>query len=236
MMMSLQRPRADKMSLNANSAPRPPVTALTHTTEVSKALMTLFGDPELGKKDARLRFLDAALELMQKDLITVPEVVEQIKSLPADPQEQVQWVNSYLWANQRAQFAVAAGLSLDDYIRLGTELDVVENPRPTANALGDTLQQPSQVPQPASTHEQTITAITHTAEISKALMTILRDPELGRKDQRSQILAAALELMDKGIATVPAVVEQIKSLPSDPQGQMQWVKAYLMAQLAIITG
>ena len=114
-----------------------------------------------------------------------------------------------------------------------------------SNALGPGLPQagaPSLVPQqggqqppaaPAPSHEQTVAALTHTAAVSKELMTILRDPDLGKKDARSQIVDAALELVQKGLASVPAVVEQIKSLPSDAQGQLQWVKGHLMAnQLA----
>lgn len=97
------------------------------------------------------------------------------------------------------------------------------------NALGGTPQQPPQVPQPAPTHEQTVIALHHTAEVSQQLMALMRDPELGKKDARSEIVDVALELVQKGLATVPAVVEQVKNLPSDPQGQLNWVKAHLMA-------
>jgi hypothetical protein len=84
-------------------------------------------------------------------------------------------------------------------------------------------------PQPAPTHEQTVAALHHTSEVTKELMTLMRDPELGKKDARSHIVGAALELVGKGLATVPAIVEQVKNLPSDPRGQLEWVKGHLMA-------
>ena len=93
---------------------------------------------------------------------------------------------------------------------------------------------PPQGPQqPAPTHEETVAALHHTSVVSKELMGLLRDPALGKKDARSQIVDASLEMVQKGIATVPAIVEQIKGLPSDPQGQLNWVKGHLLAnQLA----
>jgi hypothetical protein len=93
---------------------------------------------------------------------------------------------------------------------------------------------PPQGPQqPAPTHEETVAALHHTSIVSKELMGLLRDPALGKKDARSQIVDASLELVAKGIATVPAIVEQIKGLPADPQGQLNWVKGHLLAnQLA----
>jgi hypothetical protein len=103
---------------------------------------------------------------------------------------------------------------------------------PTAG-LGNPGAAPQGQQQPAPTHEQTVAALHHTAEVTHQLMTLMKDPDLGKKDARSQIVDASLELVQKGLTTVPAIVEQIKTVPQDPQGQLNWVKGHLLAnQLA----
>jgi hypothetical protein len=113
----------------------------------------------------------------------------------------------------------------------------VSDGAPPGNALNPAAAgAPSIVPpqgqqSPSPSHEQTVAALHHTSEVSKQLMSLMRDPELGKKDARSQIIDASLELVQKGLATVPAIVEQIKGLPSDPRGQLDWVKGHLLGNL-----
>lgn len=87
-------------------------------------------------------------------------------------------------------------------------------------------QQPQQMPAPS--HEQTVCALYQSGEIQKRMSKLLSNPTLGKKDARSAIVDAALELSQDGLVSVPHVVEQMKGLPSDPAGQLKWVQMQVL--------
>lgn len=90
-----------------------------------------------------------------------------------------------------------------------------------------------QMPAPAPTHEQTVAALHHTSQIQKRMGKLLGNPALGKKDARSDIVDAGLDLAQEGLVSIPHVVEQMKTLPSDPAGQLRWVQMQvLMSKLA----
>ena len=97
------------------------------------------------------------------------------------------------------------------------------------------LMRPPQQPQqrPPMSHEMTVAAITHFQAVTKQLKQIAANPGLGRENIRPKIFNAIASLLGDGFFTLPMVMNEIKTLPTDPVGQKQWVMTHLMnAQMA----
>ena len=52
---------------------------------------------------------------------------------------------------------------------------------------------------------------------------LLSSPVLGKGNMRPKIFDAAATLIGEGIATVPEIMNGMKSLPDDPLGQKKWI-------------
>lgn len=99
--------------------------------------------------------------------------------------------------------------------------------------------QPSQ-PQlpPAPSHGQTVTALRHFSALEEELSGIMKDPDLGKSDVRSEIIDSMMRLVGEGIVTAPNAVTELSTLPDKPYEQRAWVNQHflnvVMAQNAIL--
>lgn len=100
-------------------------------------------------------------------------------------------------------------------------------------------QQPSQ-PQlpPAPSHGQTVTALRHFSALEEELSGIMKDPDLGKSDVRSEVIDSMMRLVGEGIVTAPNAVMELSTLPDKPYEQRAWVNQHflnvVMAQNAIL--
>lgn len=76
----------------------------------------------------------------------------------------------------------------------------------------------------------------HLITFQKEFLKILRDPDIGKKDIKGPIMDMMASTVAEGLVTLPQVMQQLKTLPSDPLAQRQWVeKHYANAKQASIT-
>ena len=71
------------------------VAALMHLSAVQE-MLGLTQLPELGKANIRPEIYDATAELMAQGLVTLPQVMTEIRNIPADPPGQRTWVTTHL--------------------------------------------------------------------------------------------------------------------------------------------
>lgn len=79
------------------------VAALVHLQAVQKAMDGLSRLPGLGKENIRPEIFDATADLMGQGMFTLPQVMNEIKAIPADPPGQKQWVLQHLQQISAAQ-------------------------------------------------------------------------------------------------------------------------------------
>jgi hypothetical protein len=77
---------------------------------------------------------------------------------------------------------------------------------------------------PAPTHEHAVATLRHFDAISHELLPILQNKNLGKSSVKSQIIDAATKLVGRRIMTPAQAVEQLGSVPNDPQLQRKWVE------------
>jgi hypothetical protein len=74
---------------------------------------------------------------------------------------------------------------------------------------------------PAPTHAQTVATLRHMSAVGRELETLLRNPDLGKADIRSDIIDAVTRLVADRILTAPQGVEQLGKVPDKPFDQKQ---------------
>lgn len=72
------------------------VAAITHFQAVKKQLMRLATNPGLGKENIRPAIFNATADLLGEGFFTLPQLMNEIKSLPVDPPGQKKWVMQHL--------------------------------------------------------------------------------------------------------------------------------------------
>ena len=91
---------------------------------------------------------------------------------------------------------------------------------------GAAQQQAPQPPQPPS-HAQTVAALRHFKAILDQLQGLLKNPELGRADLKSQIIDGVTKLVADRMMAPNTAVTELASVPPKPFDQKQWaVKHY----------
>lgn len=86
------------------------VAAITHFQAVKKQLTRLAANPGLGKENIRPAIFNATADLLGEGFFTLPQLMNEIKSLPVDPPGQKKWVMQHLSNVTLAQHQV-----LDDH-------------------------------------------------------------------------------------------------------------------------
>jgi hypothetical protein len=72
------------------------VAALTHLQAMQRTMAKLSRLPGIGKENIRPAIFDASADLLGRAMLSLPQVMNEIKSIPADPPGQKQWVLQHL--------------------------------------------------------------------------------------------------------------------------------------------
>jgi hypothetical protein len=99
-------------------------------------------------------------------------------------------------------------------------------PGPT-NALQG--QAPAQQPMPPPpSHQQTVVALRHADALEKELTGLLKNPDCGKTDLRSEIIDATTKLVSEGFTTPAEAVAELGTVPDRPFDQKKWLENHLM--------
>lgn len=96
---------------------------------------------------------------------------------------------------------------------------------PLAGLLAQQQGQPQQ--KPAPNQQQTVAALMHLTAVQKEMEKLSNLPGIGKENIRPEIFDTTAELMGRGLFTLPQVMNEIKTIPSDPPGQRNWVMTHL---------
>ena len=94
-----------------------------------------------------------------------------------------------------------------------------------SNAL-QTAPPQQRIPPPPS-HQQTVAALRHFDAIEKELTGLLKSPDCGKADIRSEIIDATTALVSKGFMTPADAVSQLSTVPDRPFDQKKWLENHL---------
>jgi hypothetical protein len=76
---------------------------LRHLAEFSRHWREIMTEPGFGTKDIKGSILEMMAEVMGDGLVTLPQVMDQLKRLPTQPLQQRQWVEQHYKDDQQAQ-------------------------------------------------------------------------------------------------------------------------------------
>jgi hypothetical protein len=112
-------------------------------------------------------------------------------------------------------------------------------PQAMGTAPGDAPgQQSAAPPPPPPSHQQTVAALRHFTEIERELTQILKNPDLGKANLRSEIIDGATGLVSRGILSASDAVQQLGTVPDVLFQQKQWVQKHftqtVQAQTSIL--
>ena len=82
------------------------VTMLRHFDEIEKQMTKLSKNPKLGKENIRPDVFSAAADLLAKGFMTLPQLMNEIKTVPNDPSDQKLWVGRVLRNAQAARLQI----------------------------------------------------------------------------------------------------------------------------------
>lgn len=99
-------------------------------------------------------------------------------------------------------------------------------PQPMQPQGGAPQQQQAQQQPPVLSHQQAVAALRHFHAIDKELMTLLKDPDLGRADLKSAIIDGATGLVANRIIAPGQAVAQLADVPEKPRDQKKWVEQH----------
>lgn len=80
--------------------------ALWHLHEVQRYLEPLLHRPGTGKENMRPAIWDAVSKMLADGLFTLPQLMEQLKTLPPDPRGQKQWIVQHVMHARQAQMQI----------------------------------------------------------------------------------------------------------------------------------
>jgi hypothetical protein len=79
-------------------------------------------------------------------------------------------------------------------------------------------------PPPAPSHQQTVAALRHFGAIQNEVGNLLRNPNLGKTDIKSQIIDGVTKLVSEQIISPAQAVIQLAGVPTDPIEQRKWLQ------------
>src|SRR5216684_5185164 len=80
--------------------------AMRHFGAMKVRLEKLLADPKTGKENMRPAIFDMAASLLGDGFMTMPKLMNEIKTLPQEPADQKQWLQKHLDAVSKAQVNV----------------------------------------------------------------------------------------------------------------------------------
>jgi hypothetical protein len=80
--------------------------SMRHFGRMKVGLEKLLADPKAGKENMRPAIFDMAASLLGDGFMTMPKLMNEIKTLPQEPSDQKQWLQKHLDAVTKAQGAV----------------------------------------------------------------------------------------------------------------------------------
>lgn len=86
------------------------VAALRHFDAIAKEMRALLSDPSVGRSNMKGKIIDAVTKLVTNRIISAPQAVEQLGTVPEPPFQQKQWLN-----NHYQQSVQAAGQVLEHH-------------------------------------------------------------------------------------------------------------------------
>jgi hypothetical protein len=103
-----------------------------------------------------------------------------------------------------------------------------EAPQVQPNAMqGGAPPQQGAAPQqqaPAPNHAQTVAALRHLTALKQELVTLLKNPDLGKADMRSAIIDGVTKLVADRVVPPSAAVQKLATVPETPFQQKKWVE------------
>lgn len=76
-------------------------------------------------------------------------------------------------------------------------------------------------------HQETAAVLQHISAFDRQWRDILGDPDIGKGSVRGRILDAMADLMGDGYCSLPQTMSLLKSLPTDPLEQKQWLEQHI---------
>lgn len=76
-------------------------------------------------------------------------------------------------------------------------------------------------------HHETVAVLQHIGAFDQRWKQILSDPEIGKANVRGQIMDAMADLMNDEYCTLPQTMNLLKTLPTDPLEQKQWLEQHV---------
>lgn len=93
--------------------------------------------------------------------------------------------------------------------------------------------QPGSPQIPTPSHQQTVAALRHFQAIMSELRGLLKHPDLGKSDLKSEIIDGATKLVAKQIISPAQAVAQLSQVPDRPFDQRTWLaQQYTQAEQA----
>lgn len=119
------------------------------------------------------------------------------------------------------------------------------------NSLAVSLPPPPNIPQPqqpavgggaainpAPSHGEAVAALRHFQAMGRAIFSLLKNPNLGKADIKSDMIDATTKLVAQRIMPARQAVTLMGQLPDNPFQQKQWIKQLfsqnMLAQIAVL--
>lgn len=80
---------------------------------------------------------------------------------------------------------------------------------------------------PPPSHQQTVAALRHFDALEKELTGLLKNPDCGKSNLRSEIIDATAKLVAEGFATPAEAVTELGTVPDRPFDQKKWLEIHL---------
>ena len=94
---------------------------------------------------------------------------------------------------------------------------------PAPQQPGGAQQQP-----PAPSNAQTVAALRHFHMIESALEKLLKDPEVGKSDVKSDVIDSVAKLVSEGFMNAPEAVQELGTFPERPFDQKKWLEQHYL--------
>jgi hypothetical protein len=82
-------------------------SALTkYLHDLKQAMQKILDDPDTGRVNIRTKLFDIAADNIGKGVVTVPQVINDLSTLPKDPMQQRAWLRKKIADNEQAQLRI----------------------------------------------------------------------------------------------------------------------------------
>lgn len=93
-----------------------------------------------------------------------------------------------------------------------------------SNAIQSPQPQGGQQAAPAPTHAQTVATLRHLSAVKQELVTLMKNPDLGKADMKSAIIDGVTKLVADRIVPAAAAVQKLAMVPESPYQQKKWIE------------